>query len=78
MFVPYQTQPDIGQFTDPTINHWTSNGTAWWIEVSDDDDRIIRVSSFKEGPIVAQFRTDLATLELAAITELMTAHQRNR
>lgn len=56
---------------NPDTNWRASNGTLWWIEVSDADDETI-VYSFRGGPELMRFQRYVAPLELAAFQEILT------
>lgn len=73
MFKPYQVQDEskMPLGFDELTNHVTANGTGWWLD-RDEDAGMIRVSSFKGGPVMATFATDMAEPESDAIAEIVT------
>lgn len=56
-------------------NHITSNGQLWWVE--EDKDRLT-VFSFKGGPEVISFITDMGSPELEGMQEILAEKGRSR
>lgn len=80
MFVPcqFQDESQLPRGFDENTNHMANNGTGWWLEMDSTDGDVIRISSFQGGPIMAQFRRDMADPEYDAITEIINQLKINR